>query len=137
MAGVINSDREGGQVESPESSARQFSKQSEMEETKGIETEKIWKRLSLPPNKINNNNNNKINNNKNNNNSNNNIMDALDKGEFHRCTSQIEASTSPRATPRAYEFLEIFVQIPPSPGRKAVQMPHPGENYQIAVLTFQ
>ena len=131
MAGVINSDREEGQVESPESSARQFSKQSEIEETKGIETEKIWKRLSLPPNKINNNNN-IINNN-----SNNNIMDALDKGEFHRCTSQIEASTSPRATPRAYEFLEIFVQIPPSLDRKAVQMPHPGENYQIAVLTFQ
>ena len=35
-------------------------------------------------------------------------------------------------------ILEIFVQIPPrSPGRKAVQMPPPRENYQITVLTFQ
>ena len=68
MAGVINFDRTEGQVEYPESSARQCSKQSEIKETKGDETEKIWKRLSLPPNKINNNNN---------------ILDVLDKGELH------------------------------------------------------
>ena len=31
----------------------------------------------------------------------------------------------PQATPRAFEFLEnFFVQIPPSRGWKAVQMPH-------------
>ena len=54
------------------------------------------------------------------------------------CTSQIEASTSPpRATPRVFEFLENFWNISHSPGRKAVQMPHPRENYQITVLTFQ
>ena len=29
----------------------------------------------------------------------------------------------PRATPRAFEFLENYWKIPPSPGRKAVQMP--------------
>ena len=34
----------------------------------------------------------------------------------------------PRATPWAFEFLKYFVQIPPSPGQKAVQMPPlPGE----------
>ena len=53
------------------------------------------------------------------------------------CTSEIEASTSPRATPRAFEFLENFWNISHSSGRKAVQMPHPRENYQITVLTFQ
>ena len=31
----------------------------------------------------------------------------------------------PRATPRAFEFLENFWKIPPSLGRKAVQMPPP------------
>ena len=45
------------------------------------------------------------------------------------CASQIEASTPPPPpsdNPRAFEFLEIFfVQIPRSPGRKAVQMPPP------------
>ena len=30
----------------------------------------------------------------------------------------------PRATPRAFEFLENFWKIPPSRGRKAVRMPH-------------
>ena len=34
---------------------------------------------------------------------------------------------------RAFEFLETFCSIPPSPGRKAVQMPHPRENYQSTV----
>ena len=29
----------------------------------------------------------------------------------------------PRATPRAFEFLEIFFQIPLSPGQKGDQMP--------------
>ena len=31
----------------------------------------------------------------------------------------------PRATPRAFEFLENFFQIPPSPGQKGDQMPPP------------
>ena len=43
----------------------------------------------------------------------------------------------PWATPRALEFLENFVQIPPSPGRKLFKCLHPRENYQITVLTFQ
>ena len=30
----------------------------------------------------------------------------------------------PRATPRAFDFLKIIVQIPPYPGQNAVQMPH-------------
>ena len=67
MAGVINLDGKESQVESPESSARQFNKQPEIKETKGNETEKIWKRLPLLPNKINNNN----------------ILDDIDKGELH------------------------------------------------------
>ena len=47
----------------------------------------------------------------------------------------------PRANPRAFEFLENFVQIPPSPGRKAVQMPQsPGKlpdycfNFSVASI---
>ena len=41
------------------------------------------------------------------------------------CIGQIEGSTSPpRATPRAFDFLKIFVQIPPYPGQNTVQMPH-------------
>ena len=57
---------------------------------------------------------------------------------YYLCTSQIEALTPPpRATPRAFEFLENFWKIPPSPGRKAVQMPPSSENYQITVLIFQ
>ena len=41
------------------------------------------------------------------------------------CANQIEASTSTsRATPRAFEFLEKILFISPSPDRKAVQMPH-------------
>ena len=41
---------------------------------------------------------------------------------FGFCTSQIEASMS---LLRAFEFLDIFlVQIPHSPGQKAVEMPH-------------
>ena len=51
---------------------------------------------------------------------------------------QIEASTSPPGQPPGHlNFWKIFVQIPPSSGRKAVQMPHPRENYQITVLAFQ
>ena len=42
------------------------------------------------------------------------------------CTSQIEASTYlPRATPRAFEFLENFCSNSPLTGPKAVQMPPP------------
>ena len=43
------------------------------------------------------------------------------------CTSQIEASTSPPPhgqTLGHLNFCKIFVQIPPSRVRKAVQMPH-------------
>ena len=42
------------------------------------------------------------------------------------CTSQIEASTSPPPgqPPGCLNFWKIFGQIPPSLGRKAVQMPH-------------
>ena len=44
------------------------------------------------------------------------------RGLYSRlCTSQIEASTSP---PGICIFCKIFVQIPPSRGRKVVQMPH-------------
>ena len=45
----------------------------------------------------------------------------------------------PRATPRHLNFCKIFVQIPPSPGWKAVQMPHPnvpsGEERGLVSLT--
>ena len=38
---------------------------------------------------------------------------------------QIEASTSsPRATPRAFDFFENNYSNPPYPGQNAVQMPH-------------
>ena len=42
-----------------------------------------------------------------------------------QCTSQIEVSTSPPPgqPPGHMNFWKIFVQIPPSPGQKAVQMP--------------
>ena len=41
------------------------------------------------------------------------------------CTSQIEASTSPPGQPPGHlNFWKSFVQIPPSRGQKAVQMPH-------------
>ena len=43
----------------------------------------------------------------------------------------------PGQPPGHLNFWKIFVQIPPSQGQKAVQMPHPWENYQITVLTFQ
>ena len=44
----------------------------------------------------------------------------------HYIPSQIEASTSaPGQPPGHLNFWRIFVQIPPSPGRKAVQMPPP------------
>ena len=64
MASFINLDRTEGQVESPESSARQFSRYLVIKETKGNETEKNW--LPLLPNKISNN-----------------ITDVLEKGELH------------------------------------------------------
>ena len=51
MAG-LGRDRTVGQVESAESSARQFGEQSEIRETKANETENILKRHSLHPNKI-------------------------------------------------------------------------------------
>ena len=43
----------------------------------------------------------------------------------------------PPGQPRAFEFWKNFVKIQTLPGRKAVQMPHPWENYQSTVLTFQ
>ena len=44
------------------------------------------------------------------------------------CTSQVEASTSPPGHPPGnLNFWKFFVQIPTSPGRKAVQMPPPLE----------
>lgn len=51
MAGLIK-DRTVSHVESPESSVRQFGKQSEIREMKVTETENIYKTYSLPPNKI-------------------------------------------------------------------------------------
>ena len=64
------------------------------------------------------------------------------------CASQIEASTSPRATPRAFEFFENFCSNSPSRGRKAVQMPHyrsiPGDqmppspgNFSVAFIMLR
>ena len=43
---------------------------------------------------------------------------------------------APGQPPGHLNFWHIFVEIPPSPGRKAVQMPHSRENYQITVSTF-
>ena len=43
----------------------------------------------------------------------------------------------PRETPGIWILENFLVQIPPSPGRKAVQMLHPRENYKITALTFQ
>ena len=43
----------------------------------------------------------------------------------------------PPATPGHLNFWKIFVEIPPSLGRKAVQTPPSPGNYQITVLTFQ
>ena len=41
------------------------------------------------------------------------------------CIGQIEASTCPPGQPPGHlTFLKIIVQIPPSPGQNAVQMPH-------------
>ena len=49
-------------------------------------------------------------------------------------TSQIEAPTSPRATPRAFEFLENFLfKFPPPRAEKLFKCHHPRENYQITV----
>ena len=43
-----------------------------------------------------------------------------------KCTSQIEALISPPGQPPGHlNFWKTFVQIPPSLGRKAVQMPPP------------
>ena len=48
---------------------------------------------------------------------------------------------SPPGAPRAFEFLENFWKIPPSRGRKAVQMPHyrsiPGDQIPPPPGTFQ
>ena len=41
----------------------------------------------------------------------------------------------PGQTPGHLNFWKNIVQTPTSPGRKAVQMPHPWENYQSTVLT--
>ena len=56
---------------------------------------------------------------------------------LHNVPVKSKLQHPPRVTPRAFEFLGIFCSNPPSSGRKAVQMPHPRENYQITVLTFQ
>ena len=55
--------------------------------------------------------------------------------------SKLQHPPPPRATPRAFEFFENFWKIPPSPGRKAVQMPSsPGElpdycyNFSVACI---
>ena len=65
------------------------------------------------------------------------------------CTSQIEASTSPPGQPPGIcIFCKIFVQIPPSRGQKAVQMPHhrsiPGDqmpqppgNFSVAFIMLR
>ena len=65
------------------------------------------------------------------------------------CTSLIEASTYPPGQPPVrLNFLKIFVQIPPSRGRKAVQMPHhrsiPGDqmppppgNFSVAFIMLR
>ena len=65
------------------------------------------------------------------------------------CTSQIEASTSPPGQPPGHlNFWKICVQIPPSRGRKAVQMPHhrsiPGDqmppppgNFSVAFIMLR
>ena len=65
------------------------------------------------------------------------------------CTSQIEASTYPPGQPPVHlNFWKIFVQIPPSRGRKAVQMPHfrsiagdqmppPPGNFSVAFIMFR
>ena len=43
----------------------------------------------------------------------------------------------PRATPRAFEFWEMFLfKFPPHRAEKLFKCPHPRENYQITVLTF-
>ena len=74
--------------------------------------------------------------------------DAIFLGES-LCTSQIEASTSaPGQSPGHLNFWKIFVQIPPSRGRKAVQMPHyrsiPGDqmppplgNFSVAFIMLR
>ena len=56
------------------------------------------------------------------------------------CTSQIEASTSPRATPWAFEFLENRCSnSPPSRAEKLFKCPHPhmpsGEERGLISLT--
>ena len=65
------------------------------------------------------------------------------------CTSQIEASTSPPGQPHGHlNFWKSFVQIPPSRGRKAIQMPHhmaiPGDqmppppgNFSVAFIMLR
>ena len=58
---------------------------------------------------------------------------------FSLCTSQTEASTSPPPTgqpPGHLNFWKIFVQIPPSPGRKAVQMPPPDYCFNFSVASI-
>ena len=65
------------------------------------------------------------------------------------CTSQIEASTFPPGQPPGHlNFWKICVQIPPSRGRKAVQMLHhksipddqmppPPENFSVAFIMLR
>ena len=44
---------------------------------------------------------------------------------------------SPRVTPGHLNFWKIFVEIFPIRAEKLFKSPHPRENYQIALLTFQ
>ena len=43
----------------------------------------------------------------------------------------------PGEPPGHLNFWKIFVQIPPHRAEKLFKCPHPRENYQITVLTFQ
>ena len=76
----------------------------------------------------------------NNNNNNKNTIYLLSM--YPLCTSQTEASTSPPPgqPPGHLIFWKIFVQIPPSRGRKAVQMPHhrsiPGDQMPPPLANF-
>ena len=49
---------------------------------------------------------------------------------------QIEASTSPRATPGHWTFSKIILQIPPYLGQNAVQRVHSGDQMPPTPGTF-
>ena len=64
----------------------------------------------------------------------------LEQHIINLCTSQIKASTSspPPAgqPPRHLNFWKIVVQVPPSLGRKAVQMPPPSCAFKVGALAY-